>query len=1051
MSFRQASRGQFGKIVIWIVVIAFGAGVLLLFTPNLGTSFNGNQSQQDNEAVLVVNGEKITRAEFEQAYNNLIQNYTRFYQQFGQDFTRRLQGPEGAKYQLELRSQVQDQLVRQKLLEQEIRKRQIDVPADQIEQEFQTRFNEILAQNNLTEQQADDILRAQGSSLRQFKQDLRAQIAQQMRQDELERVVAGEISAGDDDLIRFVEDNRSRYENSLVEVSEPDEAAIQAYYDAHQEDYLQVHARHILIRVAPDASDEEVQAAQEKIESIKQQLDAGADFAELAKQYSEDPSNAAQGGDLGFFGKGRMVPEFEAVAFSLEPGQISDPVKTQFGFHLIQVLERKVEPLEDVKFRISNAIQDEQRASGFEELLKKAKAGDAETLKLLREQVEDDYLNEKRREAFEAWYKELLAQAEIRSELPLVKAFRLEADDPDAALAAYEALQAEGTVDDPYLDYYIGELYRQKHEKASRRLKELQDKAERTPEEEQELQELTGRLDELRSRAAEHLLAVAESEPRPSLSLFREVLDLGEDSASLRYKYALALMQNNDRAGAITQLKEALKLDESYVPALNLYGDLMMENDNFRLAIEHYEKALQASAPSSRTRKSLQLKLAQAYLGAEAYEQAKTLYEEVLAEDERNTTALSGLGDLYFAQGDYVQAEDYYQRALAITPRADVRIKLGDAYFQLGRLDQAQEAYERAQKQAPYDVASYQGLGRIYEAQSQPEEALKQYREGFRRARGYEERRDLGEAILALDPQDQVTRFKLADLYKGQHVYAKAIEHYQALLEQDPKSVGAYQGLAEAYAGRTEYDKAKTYYQSALELAPPPDKQLELYKALLETERQLVGFGNPLGPDGLEALYELARLSLEQGDTDQATQYLDDLEKEDATYRADAVAALRRQIQDVVENKPGQPVEIMSAVHVQPGQAHEPYNSIPPTSGPHYAEEAAWGIHAEPIEDELQVHNLEHGGVLIQYKPDLDPEVVAQLAQLVRELGPTYKKLILAPYPGLDASIALTAWGRIDKFERFNAERIRAFVAEYIDQGPEKIGYSGPEWWKTDE
>lgn len=101
----------------------------------------------------------------------------------------------------------------------------------------------------------------------------------------------------------------------------------------------QVRARHILISVPQDAAPEDDQIALAKAISITQQLQGGADFAALAAEFSDDTSNAASGGDLGFFGKGQMVQEFEDAAFSLAVDEISDPVRTQFGYHIIQVLE----------------------------------------------------------------------------------------------------------------------------------------------------------------------------------------------------------------------------------------------------------------------------------------------------------------------------------------------------------------------------------------------------------------------------------------------------------------------------------------------------------------------------------------------------------------------------------------------------------------------------------------------------------------------------------------------------------------------------------------
>src|ERR1700743_595617 len=104
----------------------------------------------------------------------------------------------------------------------------------------------------------------------------------------------------------------------------------------------EVHARHILLETEDDAK------------AVKAELDKGADFAELAKKKSKDPG-ASDGGDLGFFTKDQMVPEFSAVAFALEPGKISDPVKSQFGWHIIKVEEkrnRKAPDFDQVKSQI---------------------------------------------------------------------------------------------------------------------------------------------------------------------------------------------------------------------------------------------------------------------------------------------------------------------------------------------------------------------------------------------------------------------------------------------------------------------------------------------------------------------------------------------------------------------------------------------------------------------------------------------------------------------------------------------------------------------------
>lgn len=106
----------------------------------------------------------------------------------------------------------------------------------------------------------------------------------------------------------------------------------------------QVHARHILIRF-PEVSEEKTQEQAEaealaRIQEIRRRIEAGESFADVAKEVSEDPGSKENGGDLGWFGRGRMVAEFEEAAFALTPGQISEPVKTAFGYHLIEVLEK---------------------------------------------------------------------------------------------------------------------------------------------------------------------------------------------------------------------------------------------------------------------------------------------------------------------------------------------------------------------------------------------------------------------------------------------------------------------------------------------------------------------------------------------------------------------------------------------------------------------------------------------------------------------------------------------------------------------------------------
>jgi peptidyl-prolyl cis-trans isomerase D len=154
---------------------------------------------------------------------------------------------------------------------------------------------------------------------------------------------------------------------------EVDEQAIQALYDEQASNYVtpeERHARHILIRLSADADDAATTAALEKAYSVVSRLDAGEEFAALAKELSDDPGSAANGGDLGFFGRGIMAPEFENAVYELQPGELSKPVKSPFGFHVIELVEIRPEeatPLAEVRDELTDQLLSSERGDLFYE------------------------------------------------------------------------------------------------------------------------------------------------------------------------------------------------------------------------------------------------------------------------------------------------------------------------------------------------------------------------------------------------------------------------------------------------------------------------------------------------------------------------------------------------------------------------------------------------------------------------------------------------------------------------------------------------------------
>ena len=150
---------------------------------------------------------------------------------------------------------------------------------------------------------------------------------------------------------------------------------------------------------------------------------------------------------------------------------------------------------------------------------------------------------------------------------------------------------------------------------------------------------------------------------------------------------------------------------------------------------------------------------------------------------------------------------------------------------------------------------------------------------------------------------------------------------------------------------------------------------------------------------------------------------------------------------------PGKLFESLPATHLPDGTTYDAYNSVPPTSGPHWGAPAPWGIYGEPIPNERQIHNLEHSGVIIQYNTD-DLELIRNLREFARSQSNFPCYLLVAPYPDMSSAIALTAWpgkpgtttsdstylpGVLDTMEAYDEERLQAFVDAYRGQGPERI------------
>jgi parvulin-like peptidyl-prolyl isomerase len=200
----------------------------------------------------------------------------------------------------------------------------------------------------------------------------------------LQQSILSLIRVTDEDVREFYRDENEKvrvkyllvstyeFQNENIPVSDEE---INAYYQEHQEEFKAdptANLSYVFFEKKPGQADEE--EAKQRLLEIKEEIGQGEDFAEMALDYSEDNASAKNGGDLGWFGKGMMVAAFEETAFSLEPGEISDPVQTPFGWHLIKVEDKR-----------GKADKEEVKAS---HILLEISASD-ETLELIKEMAED--------------------------------------------------------------------------------------------------------------------------------------------------------------------------------------------------------------------------------------------------------------------------------------------------------------------------------------------------------------------------------------------------------------------------------------------------------------------------------------------------------------------------------------------------------------------------------------------------------------------------------------------------------------------------------------
>lgn len=398
------------KRLSWALWVVIAALVIFLFV-DFGTMNPGGRPA--TTAAVKVGDDEITYGEFQSTYQQLESTYR---QAYGGQFS-----PELAR-QLRLPQQVLEQLIQEKILLQEADRMGLTVT----DEELQAAILElpVFKDENgafIGQEVYDQILRANALTAESFEAGMR----NQLRIQKLNAILAQNLYVSDQDVekeyreqveraaVRFVRLPADRFreevsfdgaelaayfaengesfrlpERRSVHFLKVDNAAVRdsvevgddevrTYYDENPDEFTrepQVRARHILIQTG----EKTVEQARAELQALKARIEAGEDFATVAAAASDDPGTKNQGGDLGFFGRGRMVQAFEEAAFNGKPGELIGPVQTAFGVHLIEVLEKQeggLRPFEEVEPTLRARLTTERaRDASHEKIGKLAKA-----------------------------------------------------------------------------------------------------------------------------------------------------------------------------------------------------------------------------------------------------------------------------------------------------------------------------------------------------------------------------------------------------------------------------------------------------------------------------------------------------------------------------------------------------------------------------------------------------------------------------------------------------------------------------------------------------
>jgi tetratricopeptide (TPR) repeat protein len=587
-----------------------------------------------------------------------------------------------------------------------------------------------------------------------------------------------------------------------------------------------------------------------------------------------------------------MVAEFEGVAFSLKPGETSPPVKTQFGYHIIRVVERR--------------------------------EAYTPTLAGVRDRVLADLEKEKRQEAADAWYADVRKAKQVAIGIPVVSAFMLQEESVNLGLAEFERLRSEEKGTDPYLPYYIGQIYEGKASAAASERATLEKESSPTADQVSRIAELKAAEQDSKDKALAAYVALVE-DGQVDEGLLTRILNFDPGNLTAMVAMANLLAERGDSQGAQTRYEQVIAANPESYDAIIASGDLAEKEEDYALAKQRFQQALALRAGDTGVR----LKLVAVLLARGEVADAEAMTAAIRQTDPQSSRLTVAEADVAKAKlatavlardalksqpsrsaGDETQiaaldrqiselhqaAVTRYEAAIKAGANLDLSVKLGEAHFLAGQLDAAERELQAVLARSPYRADAYEDLAQINLARGQTSKALEQLRTALARSFESGQRIRLARQIVKLDPKDTSTRLRLAKLYSDTKKWGAAVSEFDQLIATDPAMEDAYSGIAKAYVAQANYDSALDYLRRGVAAVRQDSAKIRLYQQVVDTDQADVGAGQTPSSAGLDALIEIAKLDITRGDEADARSRLTQVKAADSAYRAAEVSELLEQV-----------------------------------------------------------------------------------------------------------------------------------------------------------